>query len=270
LDLTKEDEDNGQGNIERTDGRGKGLIYKLPNKIAQDNRRNKVDYGLWTVQELKSLAAKMTDDIDTARMKCSKLQGVIDGVLKDRTMGLKDIIECLIDKVETQENTNLLQKERMEAIIENKRLKKEIGRLEQEKIQKLKEIEGIRSMYEEMEDKYIQLEKVREKEKKFWNTEDSGKEDGNKTKEILQETYALIEEERPVLRPPLKGISKILTTGSPRLAVSGAPVGTPVKTPRGQAPLMVDRMEVSPVTTATFPGTSRESIVELEKRKEGL
>jgi len=45
LDLTKEDEDSGQGNIERTDGRGKGLIYKLPNKIAQENRRNKMDYG---------------------------------------------------------------------------------------------------------------------------------------------------------------------------------------------------------------------------------
>jgi len=90
LDLTKEDEDSGQGNIERTDGRGKGLIYKLFNKIAQENRRNKMDYGLWTAQELKAYAEKMTDDIDTARMKCSKLQGVIDGVLKDRTMGLKD------------------------------------------------------------------------------------------------------------------------------------------------------------------------------------
>jgi len=48
----------------------------------------------------------MTDNIDTARMKCSKQQGVIDGVLKDRTMGLKDIIECLVEKVETQGDTN--------------------------------------------------------------------------------------------------------------------------------------------------------------------
>jgi len=124
LDLTKEDEDNGQGNIERTDGRGKGLIYKLPNIIAQENRQNKVDYGLWTAQELKAYAEKMIDNIDTTRMKCSKLQGVIDGVLKDRTMGLKDIIECLVEKVETQGDTNLLQKERMETTNEDKRLKK--------------------------------------------------------------------------------------------------------------------------------------------------
>jgi len=88
-------------------------------------------------------------------------------------------------------------------------------------------------MYEEMEDKYIQPEKIREKEKKFWNTEDSGKEEGNKTKEILQDTYALIEEERPVFRPPFKGISKILTTASPRLAVKGAWGGYPGENPKG-------------------------------------
>lgn len=174
MDVTKEDEDSEQGNIEKMDGRGKGLVYKLPNKITQENRRNKVDYGLWTAQELKAFATKLTEDIDTARMKCNKLQGVIDGILKDRTMRLKDIIECLVEKVETQGDTNLLQKERMEAITENKRLKKEIGRLEQVKDQKDKEIEGIRSMYEEMEDKYVQLEKIREKEKKFWSRKGRG------------------------------------------------------------------------------------------------
>jgi len=219
MDLTKEDEDSEQGTIEMADGRGKGLAYKLPNKVAQENRRNKVDYGLWAAQELKAFAIKLTDDIDTARMKCSKLQGVIDGVLKDRTMRLKDVIECLVEKVEIQGDTNLLQKERMEAITENKRLKKEIGRLEQVINQKDKETEGIRSMYEETEEKYVQIEKTREKERKFWSIEDSEKEERGKTKEILQETYALIEEERPVLRPPLRGISKIPLEARCRLRV---------------------------------------------------
>lgn len=219
MDLTKEDEDSEQGTIERADGRGKGLTYKLPNKVAQENRRNKVDYGLWAAQELKAFAIKLTDDIDTARMKCSKLQGVIDGVLKDRTMGLKDVIECLVEKVEIQGDTNLLQKERMEAITENKRFKKEIGRLEQVINQKDKETKGIRSMYEEMKEKYVQIEKTREKERKFWSIEDSEKEERGKTKEILQETYALIEEERPVLRPPLRGISKIPLEARCRLRV---------------------------------------------------
>lgn len=219
MDLTKEDEDSEQGTIERADGRGKGLAYKLPNKVAQENRRNKVDYGLWAAQELKAFAIKLTDDIDTARMKCSKLQGVIDGVLKDRTMGLKDVIECLVEKVEIQGDTNLLQKERMEAITENKRFKKEIGRLEQVINQKDKETKGIRSMYEEMKEKYVQIEKTREKERKFWSIEDSEKEERGKTKEILQETYALIEEERPVLRPPLRGISKIPLEARCRLRV---------------------------------------------------
>lgn len=82
------------------DGREKGLAYKLPNKISQENRRNKVDYRLWTVQDLKVFAIKLVEDVDIARVKCSKLQGVIDGIFKDRIIGLKDVIECLIDKVE--------------------------------------------------------------------------------------------------------------------------------------------------------------------------
>lgn len=32
-------------------------------------------------------------------------------------------------------------------------------------------------MYEEMEDKYVQAEKMREKEKKFWSTEEIRKEE---------------------------------------------------------------------------------------------
>lgn len=80
--------------------------------------------------------------------------------------------------------------------------------MEQIKDQKDKEIEGIRSMYEEMEDKYVQAEKMREKEKKFWSTEEMRKEEN--PKEILQETYKLIEDKYTVLRPPLKGVSKYL------------------------------------------------------------
>lgn len=232
LDLTEKDEDTVQGNPEKAEGRGKGLNYKLPNKIAQDNRRNKIDYGLWTAQELKNYAGKMLENIDTARMKCSKLQGVIDGIFKNRTLGLKDIIECLVEKVEAQGDINLLQKERVEALTENKRLKKEIVRLEQEKAQKDKEVEGIRSMYEEVEEKYIRIEKLREKERKSWSVDELGKEESGNIKETLRDTYELIGEERPVFRPPLKGISKELIIGSPRLNAEDNLSRTSIETPR--------------------------------------
>jgi len=50
-------------------------------------------------------------------------------------------------------------------------------RLEQEKAQKDKEVEGIRSMYEEVEEKYIRIEKLRKKERKSWSVDELGKEE---------------------------------------------------------------------------------------------
>lgn len=85
MDLTSNDGDSESGIADRTGGRGKGLTYKLSNKV--DNRRYKIDYGLWTAGELKLFAVKLMEDINIARMKCSKLQGVIDGILKDRIQG---------------------------------------------------------------------------------------------------------------------------------------------------------------------------------------
>lgn len=69
---------------------------------------------------------KLMDDVDTARMKCSKLQGVIDGIFKDRILRLRDVVEYFTDKVDSQGDTKLLLKEKMEATAENKRLRKEI------------------------------------------------------------------------------------------------------------------------------------------------
>jgi len=104
------------------------------------------------------------DMIDTARLKCGKIQGMINGVIKDRVTGLRDVLECLIDKIEMQGDTQYYKTRNMEVTVENKRLKKEVEKLVQIKSQKEKEIEGIRMKYEEMEDKYIQAEKRIEKD----------------------------------------------------------------------------------------------------------
>ncbi|XP_019883893.2 uncharacterized protein LOC109610185 [Camponotus floridanus] len=179
LDLTNEDRINETGNIDKPHERGKGLTYKLPNKISQNNRQNKVDYGLWTTHE-------------------------------DRITGLKDVVECLVDKIEAQGDIKQLQKERLEAGTENKRLKKDINKLEQIINQKDKETEGIKLMYEEIEEKYIQMEGNRKKEMKLLDGNPVASKEDMKVRNLLQDTYALVKEDEPVFRSPIKGVRKQL------------------------------------------------------------
>lgn len=95
------------------------------------------------------------------------------------------MVDCLVNKVETQGDMNLIQKEKTETPSENKRLKKEMGNLQNMINQKDGEIESMRSLYKEMEEKYVQTEKMREREKRLWGTETSGQEEKDDTREIL-------------------------------------------------------------------------------------
>lgn len=123
-------------------------------------------------------------------------------------------------------------------------------------------------MYEEMEDKYVQAEKMREKEKKFWSTEEIRKEEN--PKEILQETYKLIEDEYTVLRPPLKGVSEVLTIKDQvtimNRTASQEEIGTPIK----RASMMGNNQEpkTSTMISIKTPITMHESSREFEGRRE--
>lgn len=237
-----DEEESESGKTGRKYERGKGLMYKLPNKVAQKNRENNVDNNGMSASELRSLASDFADDIDIARMKCGNLHGVIDCVFKNRTIGLRDAIECLVDRLDKQGDTGYLKTRNIEVATENKRLKKEIEKLELAQVQKNREIDNC-IMYEKMEDKYVQVEKERERERKLWKV---NKDDKNgEIEEAPQDTRSLIDKEFPALRPFIKGIRKILTSAGPATSLDALPPRIPTTRVDERAPPTMNR-EVEP------------------------
>lgn len=58
-----------------------------------------------TTQELRSHALTLLEDAETIRLKTKTMQGGLSGILKDRIIGLRGVLECLIEKLEDKGNT---------------------------------------------------------------------------------------------------------------------------------------------------------------------
>lgn len=236
-------------------------------------------------QEIKDHAIMLIEDAETVRLKTKNMQVGLSGILKDRLLGLRNVIECLIDKLEKKGDVTFFKTKNNELLVENKRLKKEGEKWEHERTQKNKEIESYREIYEDAENRYVDAEKrirIKEKEKAenelaeghlgkdsvrkekvgisrmkigSWSLED--KEDIDNAEEDLRRRKILEDQTRPAMRPPIQGIRRILTT-------SGR-----CKTPKDSAlmemdPVMVQEMrELVSAPVERIPGMTDEP----EKRK---
>lgn len=91
---------------------------------------------------MKDYAIMLLDDAETVRLKSKAIQGGLSGILKDRILGLRNVIECLTDKLETQGDGTYYKTKNSELFTENKRLRKESEKWEHER--KLKDKERLR------------------------------------------------------------------------------------------------------------------------------
>lgn len=129
-------------------------------KMRGTRTEAKYEYELngMSSQEIKDHANMLLDDAETARLKTKNMQGGLSGILKDRIHGLRNVIECLIDKLEEKGDVTFY-KTKNELMTENKRLRKEEERWKHERLQKDREIESFREMYENAESRYVEAEK---------------------------------------------------------------------------------------------------------------
>lgn len=50
-------------------------------------------------QEIKDHVIMLIEDAETVRLKTKNILGGLSGILKDILLGLRNVIECLIDKL---------------------------------------------------------------------------------------------------------------------------------------------------------------------------
>lgn len=235
IDFTKETEEEDMQTDEKRRKSGVGKERKIIG--VRQEAKDEHEYLGITTQELKDYAVMLLKDAETVRLKTKTMQGGLNGILKDRIVGLRGVIKCLIEKLEDKGDTIYYKTKNGELMVENKRLKKEAEKWEQEKNMKDKEIETYRSMYEEADNKYVEAEKRINKMDKRRHAEEKGKKNGGKEgkQERLEEAYLkrkslrigeekmdtveefpqarrdLDDERWPAIRPPILGKSRILT-----------------------------------------------------------
>lgn len=237
VDLTRDEEE--EGEVEEEDGKKKQEAGK-DRKIKGRSRevRNEQEYMGMTVQEMRDHAVMLLDDAETVRLKSKSIQGTLSGILKDRIIGLRNVIDCLTDKLETHGDVIYFKTKNNELFAENKRLRKESEKWDYEKKLKDKEIDSYRSMYEEADNKYVEAEKrIRDIEKlgnrlgnemdgygnrrqelveysrnRQENTEHLEVEDKERTEENKRKSRMLDDLRWPAIRPPIKGKTRILTS----------------------------------------------------------
>lgn len=285
IDLTR-DEGLHKEDVEETDERRRQEVGK--DRIMRGAKiEAKYEYELkrMSSQEIKDHAIMLIEDVETVRLKMKNMQGGLSGILKDRLLGLRNVIECLIDKLEEKGDVTFFKTKNNELLAENKRLKKEGEKWEHERTQKDKEIESYREMYEDAENRYVDAEKrirIKEKEKaenelaerylgkdsvrkekagvsrmKIGSRSLEDKEDIENAEEDLRRKKVLEDQTWPVIRPHIQGISRILITPGRR------------KTPMDSALMEVDPVmvqetrELVSVPAERIPGMTDEP----EKRK---
>lgn len=67
--------------------------------------KGELEYLGMTTQELKDHAVMLLEDAETIRLKTKTMRRGLNGILKDRIIGLRGVIECLIEKLEDKGDT---------------------------------------------------------------------------------------------------------------------------------------------------------------------
>jgi len=122
--------------IEVTSGRGrKTKSIKTPRRkttgsleISIKEMSQTSDYGKYedmTAPRMGSIAIEWLNNIEIIRRKCGNIQGKLSGHIKDRVLGIKEIIKSLIRKAESKGDPSVLRARNIELTADLKVLKGE-------------------------------------------------------------------------------------------------------------------------------------------------
>lgn len=153
IDLTRDESLDKEDVVEETDERRRQEVGK--DRImrgAKIEAKYEYEFKGISLQEIKDHAIMLIEDAETVRLKTKNMRGGLSGILKDRLFGLRNVIKCLLDKLEEKGDVTFFKTTKNnELLVESKRLKKEGEKWEHERTQKDKEIESYREMYENAE-----------------------------------------------------------------------------------------------------------------------
>lgn len=97
-DITKDEWSDKEEVTEETGGRRRQEVGKdHAIKGARTEAKYEQELNGMTPQEIKDYGIMLTEDAETVRLKTKNMQGGLSGILKDRLLGLRNIIECMID-----------------------------------------------------------------------------------------------------------------------------------------------------------------------------
>lgn len=99
------------------------------------------------------------NDIELIRKKCGNIQGRLSGHIKDRVLGIKEIIKNLIRKTECEGDPSILRTRNIELTADLKALK---GENESRK----KETEMLKRTIEDLKKEVADLKRERKRERK--------------------------------------------------------------------------------------------------------
>lgn len=102
IDLTKAMEE--EEDMQADEKRRKSEVGKERKIIGlRQEAKGELEYLGMPTQELKNYA--VMEDAETVRLKTKTMQGGLNGILKDRIISLRGMIECLIEKREDKGDT---------------------------------------------------------------------------------------------------------------------------------------------------------------------
>lgn len=89
---------------EDTEGKRRNIELGKERKMigGRKEAKGELEY-LGMTQELRCHALTLLEDAETVRLKTKTMQGGLSGILKDRIIGLRGVLECLIEKLEDKD-----------------------------------------------------------------------------------------------------------------------------------------------------------------------
>lgn len=201
--------------------------FKEPVDSRQEPKRQMISkvakllavYEKMSTATLKKTAVELLNDIEYVRTKSQRIQGKYNGVIKDRIVGLKDIISCLVDKAEFIGDPSFYKMESISMKGELKCIREEKEKLEREQKRKDKEIQLLTEKNENLEATIWKLSRgipINEKEDVLPETKET----------IIQKKIDREKEELnrnfPVLRPSIRGVRKQLLTATTTMMASSS------------------------------------------------